>query len=1291
MAGDDSPGSSPQAIARGTCDDTKADKNVDVSKDGNATADGAPGQEEVVGPGAECLPDQHRPNEDGHRDNGVSEPDQKAEGATFPVLKQTDVGQVAADQAGRSSGDAAHKLPEVQDSQHDDESEPRDNAEHSVSECKTQHDVTEGESEVADGSADGNQVGDAFRADASEPDTHGLTNEDVDSGIKRGRLGPAEERSTDPEMPTALSGVAPEAGSSGGNDKDQGAGAGARELSAGDGTEDGEAAQPQRKEETADKRKADASDDNAKDACQAEITRDTGEDSGFGDRASAEPADKVETANTLDEGTPRSGRKSRRGTRGAGRPGKPRDAASPAEAEASAEDDRSAERRTGGGEGDTAEGRRTRGGGVGGADSLSTANDRNVEAAFEGTAAVQSMQRSSREPRKRDAPAVAPAPVPEVGASRAGKRRKGKRGAAAEVAEGGGDVDSVSARESSAAEAESSSEVAEATNAGETADAGETAEADTAELVHDAAQGEADGGEPSEEACAQDSEATVEGGALGCKKTARGKKGKRKGRGSLESVDDKDGDVEEVDGAADKDGESIREVSASREPVEGAGDTEQGTQGTADASQISDPDATGEAKEEQTDGGAKMDVDDDGAQPVASDMKGSTEDAMEVDSAPCREAKDDQSDEAGTRPQEVKVENEALDQAHGSGKKGDDDKWDAEPAKEVQGASEGDTDLESGLSVTKAESQDTQVSSQTEALQQEEGKSVQTTAASRTAAADELPGVGPTATEAAVEASHKAEAGSGSGLETGGKGDEAKGENAATEAEAEAEGDSHTESAVKQEAEADRQTVGGQTAAIANPTGAEKPVVLKVGPVVVRSLGTVSPLPGYHTRRALFPIGFSSERPYPSYVTPGKQAIYACQVLEGERGPRFRVTPTDDPGNAITAETPTAAWRIAEQRVQAAPGAPGATRPAPSARMCGAGYFGLASPSVIRLLLSQQSPAIEACGGFSAARKANLFTSAAEEDSLPASAADQTGQTPVHKATAGQGSPSTSAAGAAAAGKEGEWLGEMQRELGGLKHRTRQTIQPLSHSQLQPEGWNAAEVDAYFNGLNEHQMQAAGLAAAIGSKSAQQVLQYAEYVCDVMDRRVRASREEQLQKQAVALATAQQSVAGSAHDAGAAALQAAVAAAAIAPKEGTPLKQMLRDPALHPTLVHVLTHLWHTERLWRHALQQGLVLFNETHALSDRMLEKLAVVRTKLKGVGGGGGGGGGGTALQKRLEEDLRRSRVESAERHKKLTDAEKLVCPAAPCCAPPLCGARDGAGGWSASRTLPFALAAG
>ena len=43
--------------------------------------------------------------------------------------------------------------------------------------------------------------------------------------------------------------------------------------------------------------------------------------------------------------------------------------------------------------------------------------------------------------------------------------------------------------------------------------------------------------------------------------------------------------------------------------------------------------------------------------------------------------------------------------------------------------------------------------------------------------------------------------------------------------------------------------------------------------MVVRSLGAVSAQPGYHTRRTLYPVGFTSERPYPSYVTPGKQTV----------------------------------------------------------------------------------------------------------------------------------------------------------------------------------------------------------------------------------------------------------------------------------------------------------------------------------------------------------------------------------------------------------------------------------
>jgi len=100
-----------------------------------------------------------------------------------------------------------------------------------------------------------------------------------------------------------------------------------------------------------------------------------------------------------------------------------------------------------------------------------------------------------------------------------------------------------------------------------------------------------------------------------------------------------------------------------------------------------------------------------------------------------------------------------------------------------------------------------------------------------------------------------------------------------------------------------------------------------------------------------------------------------------------------------------------------------------------------------------------------------------------------------------------------------------------------------------------------------------------------------------MDRRVKASREEQLQKHAAALQAAMAAAghASSAQDAGAMALQAAMAAASNVPKEGTQLKEMLKSQSSHNTLAHVLTHLWHTERLWRHALHQGLQLFQETH------------------------------------------------------------------------------------------------
>lgn len=154
-----------------------------------------------------------------------------------------------------------------------------------------------------------------------------------------------------------------------------------------------------------------------------------------------------------------------------------------------------------------------------------------------------------------------------------------------------------------------------------------------------------------------------------------------------------------------------------------------------------------------------------------------------------------------------------------------------------------------------------------------------------------------------------------------------------------------------------------------------------------------------------------------------------------------------------------------------------------------------------------------------------------------------------------------------------------------------------------------------------------------------------------MDRRVKASRDEQFQKQIQAAHNAATATGGSAHEAGAAALQAAVAAATSAAGEGTLLRQMLQSQTLHNTLAEVLTHLWHTERLWRHALQQGLSLFKESYSLSDRMLSRLSSLSGQMRL------GGGGSKASNKKLEEEVRRARGDAADKTRRLAEAERLI----------------------------------
>ena len=154
---------------------------------------------------------------------------------------------------------------------------------------------------------------------------------------------------------------------------------------------------------------------------------------------------------------------------------------------------------------------------------------------------------------------------------------------------------------------------------------------------------------------------------------------------------------------------------------------------------------------------------------------------------------------------------------------------------------------------------------------------------------------------------------------------------------------------------------------------------VQIGNVVVKRLGNiVHDRPAYHTRRFIYPVGFLSERTYASYRQPGSKTVYVCEVLDGGRAPEFKITVIDDMDNPIVAADPTAAWRVVEQRVQAVPPSPADSRPPAVQRLCGAAYFGLAHPSVIKRL--QELVGAKKCSEFPYEKKYQQLHEIVQED-----------------------------------------------------------------------------------------------------------------------------------------------------------------------------------------------------------------------------------------------------------------------------------------------------------------------
>lgn len=81
------------------------------------------------------------------------------------------------------------------------------------------------------------------------------------------------------------------------------------------------------------------------------------------------------------------------------------------------------------------------------------------------------------------------------------------------------------------------------------------------------------------------------------------------------------------------------------------------------------------------------------------------------------------------------------------------------------------------------------------------------------------------------------------------------------------------------------------------------------GGVTILKLGRVKwDDPEYRRKNNLFPVGFVSERSSSSYMNLGTRVTYRSEILEGPKGPVFRVTASDDPDNPTIARTTTACW-----------------------------------------------------------------------------------------------------------------------------------------------------------------------------------------------------------------------------------------------------------------------------------------------------------------------------------------------------------------------------------------------
>ena len=125
-----------------------------------------------------------------------------------------------------------------------------------------------------------------------------------------------------------------------------------------------------------------------------------------------------------------------------------------------------------------------------------------------------------------------------------------------------------------------------------------------------------------------------------------------------------------------------------------------------------------------------------------------------------------------------------------------------------------------------------------------------------------------------------------------------------------------------------------------------------IGAIRVLALGRVTEAPGFHNAKYIWPVGFKTSRLFPSLLNPAIRVEYTSEVIYGEGGPKFVVTPSDAEDRAITADSASGAWGAMLAAVnQIKYKGTGRTL---SNSISGPAYFGATDPTIVSLL--QQLP-----------------------------------------------------------------------------------------------------------------------------------------------------------------------------------------------------------------------------------------------------------------------------------------------------------------------------------------------